>query len=145
MYLDSIYDAPVVTYSTPSPTVSGTAGIIAGIFLVFFFLAIAAATVLTIIGRWKIFTKAGQEGWKSLIPIYSEYTTLKILNMEPLLASLYIIPVSNFFLNIVVRVKLAQAFKKGVGFAIGLILLPPIFEMILGFGSAKFHELPSSK
>jgi hypothetical protein len=37
-----------------------------GIFLLFFF----AFFVFFIICHWKIFTKAGQEGWKSLIPLY---------------------------------------------------------------------------
>ncbi|MBQ6130489.1 signal peptidase I [Candidatus Saccharibacteria bacterium] len=131
--------------ATSSPATGATAGLIAGVFVVLLCLFCFSFAVLTIIGRWKIFTKAGQEGWKSLIPIYAEYTTLKILNMEPLLCILYLIPGANFMLDIVVKVKLAKAFKKGVGFAIGLILLSGIFEMILGFGSAKFHELPSSK
>lgn len=29
--------------------------------------------VLGIAGRWKVFEKAGKEGWKSLIPFYSSY------------------------------------------------------------------------
>ncbi len=34
--------------------------------------------VLTVIARWKIFTKAGEEGWKSIIPIYSDYVEWKL-------------------------------------------------------------------
>ena len=34
--------------------------------------------VLTVIARWKIFTKAGEAGWKSIIPIYNEYVEWKI-------------------------------------------------------------------
>ena len=34
--------------------------------------------VLVIIGLWKIFTKAGEKGWKSLIPIYNVYILFKI-------------------------------------------------------------------
>lgn len=34
--------------------------------------------------------------------------------------------------------QLADAFGKGIGFAIGLFLLFPIFAMILGFGSAVY-------
>lgn len=32
-----------------------------------------AIYVLQIIGWWKIFTKAGEAGWKSLIPLYNLY------------------------------------------------------------------------
>lgn len=33
---------------------------------------------LTLVARWKVFDKAGIEGWKSLIPIYSDYCTYRI-------------------------------------------------------------------
>lgn len=34
--------------------------------------------VLMIIARWKIFTKAGEAGWKSIIPIYADYVQWRI-------------------------------------------------------------------
>jgi hypothetical protein len=34
--------------------------------------------ILVIIARWKIFTKAGEAGWKSIIPIYSDYVQWRI-------------------------------------------------------------------
>ena len=42
------------------------------------FLIYVAWIVLLIIARWKIFTKAGEKGWKSLIPIYSDYVEWRI-------------------------------------------------------------------
>ena len=30
--------------------------------------------ILQVIAYWKIFTKAGEEGWKSIIPIYNYFT-----------------------------------------------------------------------
>ena len=27
--------------------------------------------VLVVVGMWKVFTKAGEEGWKAIIPIYN--------------------------------------------------------------------------
>lgn len=38
--------------------------------------------VLTIIATWKIFKKAGEDGWKSLIPIYNTYILFKIAKNE---------------------------------------------------------------
>lgn len=35
-------------------------------------------SILYIIATWKIFTKAGESGWKSLVPVYSEYVLYKI-------------------------------------------------------------------
>ncbi len=34
--------------------------------------------VVTIVGMWKIFTKAGEKGWKSLVPVYNSWTFLKM-------------------------------------------------------------------
>lgn len=136
------------TYSTypytTSTSVAAAAGI--GVFFTFFlFLCIAAWVVLVIVAQWKIFKKAGKDGWKALIPVYNSYTMLQILNMEPMLCFLSLVPGANFMLGIVMSVKLAKSFGKGTGFAVGLILLAPIFEMILGFGDAKYKQLPSSK
>ena len=138
------YDPDLLGASTGAKAAAG-AGIIAGIGTFFLILIALAWVVLVIIAKWKIFSKAGKDGWKSLIPIYSDYTMLQILNMEPLLCLLMLVPGAHFMLNIVMQVKLAKSFKKGVGFAIGLILLEPIFDMILGFGAAKYTQLPSSR
>ena len=42
------------------------------------FFIVIAWYVLTLVARWRVFTKAGLAGWKSLIPLYSEYCTFKI-------------------------------------------------------------------
>ena len=34
--------------------------------------------VLLVIAQWKVFEKAGEKGWKSLIPIYGQYILFKI-------------------------------------------------------------------
>lgn len=46
--------------------------------------------ILQIIANWNIFTKAGEAGWKSLIPIYGDYVSYKIAWQTSLfLAELY--------------------------------------------------------
>ncbi len=42
-----------------------------------------AAAIIGIIAMWKIFSKAGEKGWKSLIPIYNAYILFKIIGMKP--------------------------------------------------------------
>lgn len=34
--------------------------------------------ILSVIGMWKVFTKAGESGWKSIIPIYNTYILFRI-------------------------------------------------------------------
>ena len=43
-----------------------------------------AIYVLIVAGWWMIFTKAGQEGWKAIIPFYNFYIVLKIVGREAL-------------------------------------------------------------
>lgn len=50
------------------------------------------------------------------------------------------IPFVNFVIVVIVIIRLAKVFGKGVGFGVGLLLLGPIFYMILGFGSARYQE-----
>ena len=38
--------------------------------------------VLLVIAGWKMFEKAGEKGWKALIPIYDIYILYKIVKME---------------------------------------------------------------
>ena len=136
--------------------------------------------VLLIIAGWRIFEKAGEKGWKILIPIYDAYILFKICgiknwfwvmlcisiiaaimmgaNMPPYIEDSYgyhinydilvdypvyltataITCVSSIAFTIAIAVKLAKAFGKGVGYTLGLIFLPNIFTLILGFGKAKY-------
>ena len=48
-----------------------------------------------------------------------------------------------FVLNCIYCCRLAKAFGKGVGFALGLIFLNVIFLPILAFGSAEYQYLPT--
>ena len=101
--------------------------------------------VLIIVAQWKIFTKAGQEGWKALIPIYNVVVLYKIIGLSPWLLLLYllsVVPVVGWIisiaLSIVSTVKLAKAFNQSTAFIFGLLFLSPIFQMILGFGKAEY-------
>lgn len=60
---------------------STTATAIAGAGLLTLVLAILIFYVLVVIAGWKIFKKAGEKGWKALIPIYNIYIMFKIVGM----------------------------------------------------------------
>lgn len=47
-------------------------------FLMFFFTIIAIISVIIIVSNWKLFTKAGEEGWKSIVPLYNSFTMINI-------------------------------------------------------------------
>ena len=120
--------------------------------------------ILTVIARWLVFQKAGQAGWKSIIPFYSDYTFYKIA-WSPNVYWLWLICsvvsegagrsadgfwslmgiVSALFGLVVALLaflfaqNLAKCFRRGILFGIGLWLLEPLFLMILAFGSARYE------
>lgn len=61
-----------------SPNEAAAVGGAIGASIMMIALVCVAIAVLTIIARWKIFTKAGEAGWKCIIPIYSDYIEWKI-------------------------------------------------------------------
>ena len=129
------------TYRTSTISDAEAGGILAGIFgmLAAMWLIILALYIIGVIGMWKMFEKAGREGWKSLIPIYNLYVLTEISGQNGLLFLLILIPgVGALIWSIMVAIKLAPAFGKDTGFAIGLILLPFVFYLILGFGKDQY-------
>ncbi len=95
--------------------------------------------IISIIAMFKIFTKAGEAGWKSIIPIYNIITLFKIVGLSPWMVLLLLVPIANIVVAVLMNIKLAKAFGKGGGFAVGLVFLSFIFECILAFGSAEYQ------
>ena len=113
----------------------------AGAFLAIIYIAII---VLAIAGLWKTFTKAGHPGWGAIIPFYNIYLMCKVAKRPGWWLVLFLIPIVNFVIHLIVSLDIAKNFKKGSGFGIGLWLLSPIFFLILGFGSATYDEAPAT-
>ncbi len=111
----------------------------AGLFAGGFFIIWLAIFIVMVAAMWKIFTKAGKPGWAAIIPIYNLVVLLEITGKPLWWLILFLIPFVNFVAMILVTVALAEKFGKGVGFAIGLLLLPIVFYPILGFGEARYQ------
>lgn len=94
--------------------------------------------VVMVIAYWKIFEKAGEAGWKSLIPIYNIYVMFKITWGNGWMFLLLIFPFVNVVVGLMQLYKLSKSFGHGAGFFFGLWLLSPIFILILAFGSSKY-------
>lgn len=109
-----------------------------------FWICEIAFIVLMIAAIWKVFSKAGQPGWAAIIPIYNIYVMCKVAGRPGWWLLLMLIPFVNIIVAIILTVDISKAFGKGVGFAIGMILLPFIFWPILGFGSAQYQGGPPS-
>lgn len=98
-----------------------------------------AIYALVVAGWWMIFQKAGEEGWKAIIPIWNTLILLKIVGREWWWILLMLIPIVNIVVWVIVSLDLAKSFGRGTGFAIGLMFLPFVFALILGFGSDTYR------
>jgi hypothetical protein len=100
------------------------------------YLAVAG---LTLAGMWKVFQKAGKPGWAALIPIYNLIVLLQITGKPIWWLILFIIPLVNVVMLVLVFIELAQRFGKSALFGIGLAFLGFVFFPILGFGDARYQ------
>jgi len=109
-----------------------------------FWICYFAVLILLIAAIWKVFSKAGQPGWAAIIPIYNLYVMCKVAGRPGWWLLLMLIPFVNLIILIILNVDISKRFGKGVGFAIGMIVLPFILWPILGFGSAQYQGGPPS-
>lgn len=96
------------------------------------------------ITRCVIYKKAGKNWVAGIIPFYRQVTMYKVCGLSPFLMLLWLIPIFGwivmFVLAIMKRILLAENFRKGGLFGIGILILPPIFYSILAFNSNIEYE-----
>ena len=100
--------------------------------------------IAVIAGMWQIFEKAGEAGWKAIIPIYNIWVMLEIVGRPGWWVILYFIPVVGFVVWVIMMIDLAKSFDHGIGFALGLMFLPVIFVPLLGFSDMQYYG-PAAK
>jgi|ERR1035437_162226 hypothetical protein len=109
-----------------------------GVFLAIVPFVFFALVVVMIVSMWKIYTKANQPGWASIIPFYNMIAMLQMIKKPTWWVIFMFIPFANFIVGIIVLIDIAKVFGKGIGFTIGLVFLPFIFYPILAFGKSVY-------
>jgi hypothetical protein len=107
--------------------------------------AVLFAVLLMIAALWRIFEKAGKPGWAAIVPIYNFMVMLKIARKPAWWLILLLIPIVNIVALLVLLAALARNFGKGPAFALGLLLLPPIFGPLLAWGDARYQPVVSGR
>lgn len=102
-------------------------------------LLVLALGLLVIVSFWMVFAKAGEAGWKSLIPIYNMYVLLLISGKPGWWLLLLFIPVVGSIFHLLAMLSLAERFGKGALYGVGLFFLPMIFFPLLAFGEARYE------
>ncbi len=150
-------------YSTAGAGVAG--GLIAGImmFIVVIIIISLVIEILKLIGTWKMLTKAGESGWKSLIPFYNQWTLCKVAGISPYwVLEIIVVSMINAVLNgilgsnvisgilslivyantiyfwVILSISLAKSFGKDTGFGVATVFFSFITYPMMGMGSATY-------
>ena len=163
-----VYELEQVLSGPDGAEILAGIGALSGI-LLFVFATAMIISVIKLICRWRIFNKAGEKGWKVLIPIYNTYTEFSftwsarqgLLLLAALLISQIITATCapDSFMQIIAFIaavyagvvalmqthKLSLSFGHKFGFTLGLIFLNTIFMLILAFDKNSRYLGPAVK
>ena len=121
--------------------------------------------LLLTIAQWKLFTKAGEKGWKALIPFYNMFVSHHLIGMRHIWFILdivfwvieivlelidgtpvwiektffsvaFLVTIASEILHII---RLCYCYTKSELFGIGLFILPPVFSLIVAFDDSEYH------
>ena len=109
--------------------------------LAFVYILCLSVCIFTIVCNWKVFKKAGKNGWEAIIPIYNIVVLLEITKLPMWYLILFFIPFANFVALIIIYIELAKKFGQSTLFGIGLTFFTPIFMAILAFNKNYVYQV----
>jgi len=115
------------------------AGVLAAVNGGLIFILVVVFYVVAYLPLMGVFAKADQPAWAAFVPIYNILVLLRVVGRHWWWIFLFLIPVVNWVIAIVVLYDLSKSFGHGGGFTVGLVLLGWIFLMILWLGSSEYR------
>lgn len=128
----------------------------AGLFLILGIL-ILAVSVVSIIACWKLYKKAGKEGWKCLVPFYSYWVLVEIAGLNwwwfLLIISSNVVSILGFedlegladlvnlFASFNCYYNIAKKFNKSNGYAVCAGIFSFVFILIFAFSKDEVYDM----
>lgn len=102
--------------------------------------------LLSLAGLWGIFEKAGEKGWKVLVPFYNLYIWLQIIKKPWWWYIFLLVPFINVFVILLMIVEVLKCFKKHglLDQALG-VLFPFVYLPYLGFSAKEKYSDPTKQ
>ncbi|MCL4265429.1 MAG: signal peptidase I [Anaerolineae bacterium] len=91
-------------------------------------------------GLWKTLAKAGEPGWAAIIPVLNWYFMVKISGRPGWWMILFLVPILNIVIWLMVALDTAYAFGKTTLTGILLFFLPWVMYPVLGFSDATYQR-----
>ncbi len=90
--------------------------------------------VLTRIGLYKMFEKAGEKGWKALVPVYNKLVWSDLIGRPRWRVALLLVPIVNIFVLVGMVIDLVKSFAKWdfLDHTLAVVATPAYF-LYLGF------------
>lgn len=139
-------------YSTAGQLLGGFIGGILIFGLIILAIALAVG-IIQLIAQWKIYKKAGKDGWEAIVPFYTNWVLVEIAGLKWYWFLGFFAPtvfeviglgflgwIAYYFLMFNISYNLSKKFNKGVGFAICTTLFTPICFAILGFSKNEIYD-----
>lgn len=127
------------SYYSVEPVAVG-AGLMAGAMALIAWLFAMAAAALMVICLWKIFKKAGKEGWAAIVPVYNIIMVIEISGLPLWYIALFFVPFANIYAVFKIYIELAKKFGKDAGFGVLCVFLPYIGLPILAFSKSAVYQ-----
>jgi F0F1-type ATP synthase assembly protein I len=123
-YLDSTDVAEA--FDSLSDSLSDSVSFFSGIVVVFMLIGLALS-IFMIVCMWKMFSKANQPGWASIIPIYNAIIFFKIGGKPWYWILFMLIPIADIVFAIMAIQSFLKAFGRGSAGSVLLLLFFPVF------------------
>jgi len=112
---------------------------------IFILFIISPLLLLVLAGYWKLFQKAGEKGWKALIPFYSSYVMLKICQRPGWWLIWFFLPLANWIIGAGILVDFIKCYGKfSLRHRAAAILLPFVYLPKWGFEAKTVYLGPSA-
>lgn len=98
-----------------------------------------AVVLVMLVACWKVYEKAGQAGWKSLVPVYNMYILVLIAGKPWWWFLVLFVPVVQVAIYLLLMLALAERFGKGPLFGVGLFFVNFICFPVLAFDRSQYR------
>ena len=112
--------------------------------------------VVYIVGLWKLFKKAGYQGWEAIVPLYNSWILVKISGLNSWYYLLFLANVITYLLNesslilignlaslvasFFIYYNICKKFHKDIFFVVLMLLFPGIMIPILGLKKSNIYD-----